>query len=76
MLPNITYCVTCLQTQCLTMFGEVDDHNSIKTFHEVGLAFIKPIKQVGRFTNNKYILVTIDYVTKWMEAKTFQINVL
>ncbi len=41
-----------------------------------GLDFIKPIKQVGRFTNNKYILVTIDYATKWMEAKTFQINVL
>jgi hypothetical protein len=29
-------CDMCLQTQGLAMFGEVDDYNSIKTFHEVG----------------------------------------
>jgi hypothetical protein len=40
------------------------------------LDFIRPIKQVGRSTNNKYILIAIDYATKWMEAKKVQINVL
>ncbi len=41
-----------------------------------GLDFIRPIKQVRKITNNKYISVTINYATKWMDAKTFQINVL
>jgi hypothetical protein len=41
-----------------------------------GLVFIGPIKPVGRWTRNKYILVVIDYATKWMEAKAFKTNIV
>jgi hypothetical protein len=39
-----------------------------------GLDFIEPIKLVRRFTHNKCILVATNYATKWVEAKTFQMN--
>jgi hypothetical protein len=32
------------------------------------------VKLVGRLTRNKYILVAIDYATKWVEAKAFKTN--
>ncbi len=43
-------------------------------FMKWGLNFIGPITLVGRLTRNKYILVVIDYVTKWVEAKTLKTN--
>lgn len=39
-----------------------------------GVDFIELIKLIGRFTNNKCILVSINYVIKWVEAKVFWIN--
>lgn len=39
-----------------------------------GLDFIEPIKLRGRFTRNKYILITTNCATKWVEEKTFQMN--
>jgi hypothetical protein len=39
-----------------------------------GLDFVGLIKPVGRYTWNKYIIIAIDYVSKWVETKTLKIN--
>jgi len=40
-----------------------------KPFTKWGINFIGPIK-VRCYTCNCYVLVAIDYATKWLEAKT------
>jgi len=41
-----------------------------------GLDFTGSIKLAGRLTWNRYILVIIDYATKWVEAKAFITNIV
>jgi hypothetical protein len=43
-------------------------------FMKGGFNFISPIKFTKRHIGNKYILVAMNYVTKQVEAKSFQIN--
>jgi len=48
----------------------------IEPFTKWGIDFICPIKPIGCYTNNCYVLVVIDYTIKWVKANTLWTNTI
>ncbi len=39
-----------------------------------GFDFVRPVKLTTRYIRNQYIIITIDYTTKWVEVKALHDN--
>jgi hypothetical protein len=75
------YCQTCDQCQRTNNLLTQNLAKLVTTlpkepFQKWGLDFIGSIKHVRRLLDNRYILVTINYATKWVEAQALHTNTI
>jgi hypothetical protein len=64
-------CDNCQQTGNLihTSLAKLTTMLPAKSFTKWGIDFIAPIKLIGCYIGNCYVMVAIDYITKWMRLK-------
>ncbi len=56
-------------------FGKTNYSLLDEPFMKWGLYFMGLLKHVSKHTWNKYILVAMNYATKWVELRTLQTNI-
>ncbi len=74
------YCQTCDQGQKIDNLLTQNLAKLVTTlpeepFQKWGLDFIRFVKLANRMSSNQYILVTIDYATKWVETQALCTNI-